>query len=44
MKAQGVVQAISKSDQDSSKDKAAEVERLITSLKEVLACLPKVKQ
>ncbi|CAI6070837.1 tRNA (adenine(22)-N(1))-methyltransferase [Paenibacillus sp. JJ-100] len=43
-KLQGVVQSISKSDQDSSREKAAEMERLIMSLKEVLACLPKVKQ
>lgn len=43
LKLQSVVQSISKSDQDSSRDKAAEVEQLIMSLKEVLACLPKVK-
>ncbi|MBR2563569.1 MAG: tRNA (adenine(22)-N(1))-methyltransferase TrmK [Paenibacillus sp.] len=43
-KLQGVVQSISKSDQDSSRNRAAEMERLIMSLKEVLACLPKVKQ
>lgn len=43
IKLQGVVNSISKSDQDSSRDKAAEVERLIANLKEVLACLPKVK-
>ncbi|PYE47433.1 tRNA (adenine-N(1))-methyltransferase [Paenibacillus barcinonensis] len=42
-KLQGVLQSISKSDQESSRDKAAEVQELITSLQEVLACLPKVK-
>ncbi|MBU5354208.1 class I SAM-dependent methyltransferase [Paenibacillus barcinonensis] len=42
-KLQGVLQSISKSDQESSRDKAAEVQQLITSLQEVLACLPKVK-
>lgn len=42
-KLQGVLQSISKSDQESSKGKAAEVQQLITSLQEVLACLPKVK-
>ncbi|MFS0871685.1 tRNA (adenine(22)-N(1))-methyltransferase [Paenibacillus xylanilyticus] len=43
VKLNGVVQSISKSDQDSSREKAAEVERLIVNLKEVLECLPKVK-
>jgi tRNA (adenine22-N1)-methyltransferase len=43
VKLQSVVQSISKSDQESSRDKAAEVERLIVNLKEVLSCLPKVK-
>lgn len=44
VKLRGVVQSISKSDQDSSREKAAEVERLIANLKEVLECLPKVKR
>lgn len=43
VKLQSVAQSISKSDQESSRDKAAEVERLIVNLKEVLSCLPKVK-
>lgn len=43
VKLKGVVQSISKSDQNSSREKAAEVERLIANLKEVLECLPKVK-
>ncbi|WP_145045672.1 MULTISPECIES: tRNA (adenine(22)-N(1))-methyltransferase [Paenibacillus] len=43
VKLQGVVQSIMKSDQESAREKAADVERLIANLKEVLACLPKVK-
>jgi tRNA (adenine22-N1)-methyltransferase len=44
VKLQSVVQSISKSDQESSREKAAEVEHLIVNLKEVLSCLPKVKR
>ncbi|WP_145409771.1 tRNA (adenine(22)-N(1))-methyltransferase [Paenibacillus xylanexedens] len=43
VKLQGVVQSIMKSDQESAREKAADVEQLIAKLKEVLACLPKVK-
>jgi tRNA (adenine22-N1)-methyltransferase len=43
VKLQSVVQSISKSDQESSRDKAAEMESHIVNLKEVLSCLPKVK-
>ncbi|CAH1209151.1 MULTISPECIES: class I SAM-dependent methyltransferase [unclassified Paenibacillus] len=42
-KLQGVADSIARSDSDTARDKASEVERLITSLKEVLTCLPKVK-
>ena len=43
VKLQGVADSIARSDSESARDKAAEVESLITSLKEVLTCLPKVK-